>query len=203
MIHLHRGSPLPRPRHARARVRVCGLVCLRHPGPQNDPPSPSTHSPPLPPGASVWGPSLRPQGKHTAFFARARPPAGLPRAPCAPPIAVPPQVHHHVAIATLTTLLATQTSKFQEHVLKGLCERLHVPYRGANGRKFQRTLQGLVHRVLPSTVAAGKLGRGGSGPLPRPSPPVHEPLERHGGRVVPVQEVYQTDIYVPEDVELE
>eukprot|EP00668_Euglena_longa_P025945 GGOE01032462.1.p1 GENE.GGOE01032462.1~~GGOE01032462.1.p1 ORF type:complete len:1208 (-),score=384.12 GGOE01032462.1:131-3667(-) len=57
-----------------------------------------------------------------------------------------------IALTTLSTLLSTQTNKFKEVMLKGLCDRLHVPNCGVQGAQLQRTLKGLVHRVLPATV---------------------------------------------------
>eukprot|EP00668_Euglena_longa_P025949 GGOE01032466.1.p1 GENE.GGOE01032466.1~~GGOE01032466.1.p1 ORF type:complete len:1206 (-),score=349.63 GGOE01032466.1:1260-4403(-) len=60
--------------------------------------------------------------------------------------------HYVIALTTLTTLLNTQTNKFKEAVLQGLCDRLHVTNFGVQGAQLQRTLKGLVHRVLPATV---------------------------------------------------
>eukprot|EP00668_Euglena_longa_P037360 GGOE01048105.1.p1 GENE.GGOE01048105.1~~GGOE01048105.1.p1 ORF type:complete len:821 (-),score=222.74 GGOE01048105.1:1479-3941(-) len=57
-----------------------------------------------------------------------------------------------IALTTLSTLLSTQTNKFKEAVLQGLCDRLHVTNFGVQGAQLQRTLKGLVHRVLPATV---------------------------------------------------
>eukprot|EP00668_Euglena_longa_P028653 GGOE01035944.1.p1 GENE.GGOE01035944.1~~GGOE01035944.1.p1 ORF type:complete len:1181 (-),score=399.66 GGOE01035944.1:658-4059(-) len=57
-----------------------------------------------------------------------------------------------IAYSTLSTLLTTQTEKFRQHVVHGLCERLHVTNYGVKGPTLHRTLRGLVHRVLPATV---------------------------------------------------
>eukprot|EP00668_Euglena_longa_P042837 GGOE01056714.1.p1 GENE.GGOE01056714.1~~GGOE01056714.1.p1 ORF type:complete len:382 (-),score=123.15 GGOE01056714.1:812-1813(-) len=62
------------------------------------------------------------------------------------------KVHYMVALSTVSTLLTTQTTKFKEAVVHGLCERLHVANYGVEGPLLQRTLRGLVHRVLPATV---------------------------------------------------
>eukprot|EP00667_Euglena_gracilis_P000924 EG_transcript_925 len=62
--------------------------------------------------------------------------------------------HYLVALTTLSTLLNTQTAKFKETVVQGLCERLHVPNHGVAGVQLQHTLKGLVQRVLPATVLA-------------------------------------------------
>eukprot|EP00668_Euglena_longa_P036039 GGOE01046301.1.p1 GENE.GGOE01046301.1~~GGOE01046301.1.p1 ORF type:complete len:383 (-),score=124.99 GGOE01046301.1:1696-2802(-) len=60
--------------------------------------------------------------------------------------------HYAIALTTLSTLLTTQTLKFKQTVVHGLCERLHVSNYGIEGALLQRTLRGLVHRVLPATV---------------------------------------------------
>eukprot|EP00667_Euglena_gracilis_P000433 EG_transcript_433 len=59
-----------------------------------------------------------------------------------------------IAFATLSTLLTTQTERFREQMLLGLCDRLHVAHHGLQGSLLQLTLRGLVHRVLPATVKA-------------------------------------------------
>eukprot|EP00667_Euglena_gracilis_P000658 EG_transcript_658 len=60
--------------------------------------------------------------------------------------------HYAIALTTLSTLLTTQTMKFKQTVVHGLCERLHVADHGVEGVALQRTLRGLVHRVLPATL---------------------------------------------------
>eukprot|EP00668_Euglena_longa_P041067 GGOE01054039.1.p1 GENE.GGOE01054039.1~~GGOE01054039.1.p1 ORF type:complete len:762 (+),score=260.62 GGOE01054039.1:119-2287(+) len=60
--------------------------------------------------------------------------------------------YYSISLFTLSTLLNTQTTRFKETVLNGLCERLHVHNFGPEGDSLQRTLKGLVHRVLPATV---------------------------------------------------
>eukprot|EP00668_Euglena_longa_P042465 GGOE01056212.1.p1 GENE.GGOE01056212.1~~GGOE01056212.1.p1 ORF type:complete len:735 (-),score=240.63 GGOE01056212.1:820-2949(-) len=57
-----------------------------------------------------------------------------------------------IALSTLSTLLTTQTEKFRQHTVQGLCDRLHVTNCGVQGLTLQRTLRGLVHRILPATV---------------------------------------------------
>eukprot|EP00668_Euglena_longa_P009328 GGOE01011255.1.p1 GENE.GGOE01011255.1~~GGOE01011255.1.p1 ORF type:complete len:348 (-),score=78.71 GGOE01011255.1:1115-2128(-) len=62
--------------------------------------------------------------------------------------------HHTMAMTTLSAVLATQTERFKEAMLRGLCERLHVRHVGNDGTALQRSLHGIVLRVLPSVVAA-------------------------------------------------
>eukprot|EP00668_Euglena_longa_P028208 GGOE01035365.1.p1 GENE.GGOE01035365.1~~GGOE01035365.1.p1 ORF type:complete len:602 (-),score=202.00 GGOE01035365.1:338-1972(-) len=59
-----------------------------------------------------------------------------------------------VAVTTLSSMLATQTEKFKEVMVRGLCERLHVTYSGSDGSPLQRSLRGIALRVLPSIVSS-------------------------------------------------
>eukprot|EP00668_Euglena_longa_P047802 GGOE01064703.1.p1 GENE.GGOE01064703.1~~GGOE01064703.1.p1 ORF type:complete len:1199 (-),score=364.34 GGOE01064703.1:460-3975(-) len=86
--------------------------------------------------------------------------------------------HHAIALSTLSTLLTMQTQKFKEVVLRGFCERLHVPFRGTEEVLFQRSLHGVVLRVLPATLMAALAGVDCSASLPtseddRTGPPFH------------------------------
>eukprot|EP00668_Euglena_longa_P038063 GGOE01049033.1.p1 GENE.GGOE01049033.1~~GGOE01049033.1.p1 ORF type:complete len:592 (-),score=197.90 GGOE01049033.1:142-1746(-) len=71
---------------------------------------------------------------------------------------------HAVALKTLSAVLETQTERFREVVLRGLCDRLHVRCVGIDGALLERSLHGIVLRVLPSVVAHLPA------PMPRSSP---------------------------------
>eukprot|EP00668_Euglena_longa_P042987 GGOE01056928.1.p1 GENE.GGOE01056928.1~~GGOE01056928.1.p1 ORF type:complete len:365 (+),score=143.51 GGOE01056928.1:43-1095(+) len=60
--------------------------------------------------------------------------------------------YYITAFATVSTLMTTQTEKFRQEAVHGFCERLHVTNYGLQKAMLQRTLRGLVHRVLPATV---------------------------------------------------
>eukprot|EP00668_Euglena_longa_P025675 GGOE01032083.1.p1 GENE.GGOE01032083.1~~GGOE01032083.1.p1 ORF type:complete len:1174 (-),score=330.62 GGOE01032083.1:861-4049(-) len=61
---------------------------------------------------------------------------------------------------TIRMLLSTQTSKFRDTMLRGLCSRLKVPYRNNSSFSMQQVLHGLVLRVLPAVVASNGGRRG-------------------------------------------
>eukprot|EP00667_Euglena_gracilis_P001918 EG_transcript_1919 len=66
------------------------------------------------------------------------------------------RLHFAVVYATLSTLLTTQTERARDQMVSSLCERLHVPNFGVKGLTLQRTLRGLVFRVLPATVVSAQ-----------------------------------------------
>ena len=109
----------------------------------------------------------------------------------------------------LPCLPQTQTRKFKEATLKGLCDRLKVRHAGSAGPGLHKTLHGLVLRVLPATVVQQREKRGsvwsmasassgGSGGLrAAPSPKSKGPAQkRKAGQVAPVE------IYVPAECDV-
>ena len=109
----------------------------------------------------------------------------------------------------LPCLPQTQTRKFKEATLKGLCDRLKVRHAGSAGTGLHKTLHGLVLRVLPATVvqqrerqgsvwSMASASSGGSGGLrAAASPKSKGPAQkRKAGQVAPV------DIYTPEECDV-
>eukprot|EP00667_Euglena_gracilis_P000310 EG_transcript_310 len=61
--------------------------------------------------------------------------------------------HHTIILTALQTLLAVQSARFKQDTLKALCSQLHVQNYGVDANNLQKTLHGLIQRVLPATLA--------------------------------------------------
>eukprot|EP00668_Euglena_longa_P010695 GGOE01012952.1.p1 GENE.GGOE01012952.1~~GGOE01012952.1.p1 ORF type:complete len:1267 (+),score=400.20 GGOE01012952.1:203-3802(+) len=61
--------------------------------------------------------------------------------------------HHAIILTALQTLFSMQTARFQQDTLKVLCGKLQVRNYGCDARTLQRTLHGLIQRLLPATLA--------------------------------------------------
>eukprot|EP00667_Euglena_gracilis_P000996 EG_transcript_997 len=85
--------------------------------------------------------------------------------------------HYAILQTGLSTLLASQTKQIKQQMLRQLCDRMHVTDHGAEGLQLQKTLHGLIGRVLPATIVQ-QLHRRPSSKLSSPShrTPAHDSM---------------------------
>eukprot|EP00668_Euglena_longa_P026095 GGOE01032652.1.p1 GENE.GGOE01032652.1~~GGOE01032652.1.p1 ORF type:complete len:1207 (-),score=397.63 GGOE01032652.1:123-3611(-) len=60
--------------------------------------------------------------------------------------------HYAILQTGLSTLLSSQAKLVKQQMLRQLCDRMHVPDCGAEGPLLDKTLHGLIGRLLPATI---------------------------------------------------